>query len=116
MRVGGEIILGAHPLVRQAAKRAALGENVFQAASFSVGNMIVLRTIGHDNPLAATQFGLLNSAGSLPLMYMQYIDGQAYGAMGGVNGAFLADAGVSGAACVTLALVLWFWRRRIPAI
>ena len=95
---------------------AMLGENVFQAASFSVGNMIVLRTIGHDNPLAATQFGLLNSAAALPLTYMQLIDGHAYGAMGGVNGSFLADAGVSGAACVALALILWACRRWIPAI
>jgi MFS transporter, PAT family, beta-lactamase induction signal transducer AmpG len=95
---------------------AMLGENVFQAASFSVGNMIVLRTIGHENPLAATQFGLLNSAASLPLTYMQFIDGHAYGVMGGVNGSFLADAGVSGAACVGLALILWTCRRWIPAI
>ncbi len=95
---------------------AMLGENVFQAASFSVGNMIVLRTIGHGNPLAATQFGLLNSAASLPLTYMQFIDGHAYGALGGVNGSFVADAGVSGAACVVLALMLWACRRWIPAI
>ena len=95
---------------------AMLGENVFQAASFSVGNMIVLRTIGHENPLAATQFGLLNSAASLPLTYMQFIDGHAYGALGGVDGSFLADAGVSGAACVLLALMLWACRRWIPAI
>jgi PAT family beta-lactamase induction signal transducer AmpG len=95
---------------------AMLGENVFQAAAFSVGNAIVLRTIGHDNPLAATQFGLLTSASSLPLAYMQFIDGHAYGAMGGVNGSFLADAGVSGAACVALALLLWACRRWIPAI
>jgi PAT family beta-lactamase induction signal transducer AmpG len=95
---------------------AMLGENVFQAASFSVGSAIVLRTIGHENPLAATQFALLNSAGGLPLTYMQFIDGHAYGAMGGANGAFLADAGVSGAACVVLALTLWLCRRRIPAI
>jgi MFS transporter, PAT family, beta-lactamase induction signal transducer AmpG len=95
---------------------AMLGENIFQAAAFSVGNMIVLRTIGHDNPLAATQFGLLTSASSLPLAYMQFIDGHAYGALGGVNGSFLADAGVSGAACVLLALILWACRRWIPAI
>ena len=56
---------------------AMLGENVFQAAAFAVESMIILRTIGHDNPLAATQFGLLNAATSLPLTYMQYLDGQA---------------------------------------
>ena len=94
---------------------ALMGENVFQAAAFSVGNIIVLRTIGRDNPLAATQFGLLNAASSLPLVYMQVIDGQAYG-VGGVNGGYLADAGVSGGACMVLALVLWGLRRRIPAI
>jgi len=94
---------------------AMLGENVFQAASFSVANVIILRTIGHDNPLAATQFGLLNAATSLPLSYMQAIDGQAYG-LGGVNGSYLADAWVSGGACALLALVLWSLRRQIPAI
>ena len=95
---------------------AMLGENVFQAASFSVGNMIVLRTIGHDNPLAATQFGLLNGASALPLTYMQIVDGHAYAALGGVDGCLLSDAGVSGAACAGLALLLWACRRWIPAI
>ena len=93
---------------------AMLGENVFQAASFSVQNVIVLRTIGHNNPLAATQFGLLTAAGSLPLAYMQLIDGRAYG-FSGVNGSFLADALVSGGACLVLALVLWLLRRMSPA-
>jgi MFS transporter, PAT family, beta-lactamase induction signal transducer AmpG len=95
---------------------AMLGENFCQAMAFSVASMIILRTVGHDNPLAATQFGLLNSAGMLPLTYMEAVDGHAYGALGGVNGSFLADAGVSGAACVLLALVLWTCRRWIPAI
>ena len=94
---------------------AFLGENVFQAAAFSVANLIILRTIGHDNPLAATQFGLLTTAFGLPLIYMQVIDGQAYG-IGGVTGSYLADALVSGGACVALAVLLWSLRRRIPAI
>ncbi|MGZ6018321.1 MAG: MFS transporter [Phenylobacterium sp.] len=94
---------------------AMLGENIFQSAAFAVETMIILRTIGHENPLAATQFGLLNAATSLPLTYMQYLDGQGYG-VGGVNGSFLMDALVSGAAVLLLAGVLWRWRRRIPAI
>lgn len=94
---------------------ALLGENVFQAAAFSVANIITLRTIGEDNPLAATQFGLLTAATIAPLTYMQMIDGQAYGAAG-VNGSYLADAGVSGAACLALGLLLWALRRRIPAV
>jgi len=100
---------------------AMLGENVFQAMAFSTANVIILRTVGHDNPLAATQFGLLNSAGMLPLTYMQAIDGAAYGhaaahGFGGANGAFVADALVSGAACALLALAFWIWRRWVPAI
>ena len=94
---------------------AMLGENVFQCAAFSVSNFIILRTIGHDNPLAATQFGLLNAASALPLSYMQYVDGQAYG-FGGVNGSYVADSLISGAACAVLALLLWGLRRRIPPI
>jgi len=89
---------------------ASLGENVFQAASFSVQNIIVLRTIGHNNPLAATQFGLLNGATMLPLTYMQFIDGHAYD-FGGINSSFLADAAISGVACLIAALALWLGRR-----
>jgi PAT family beta-lactamase induction signal transducer AmpG len=100
---------------------AMLGENLFQAMAFSTANVIILRTVGHDNPLAATQFGLLNSAGMLPLTYMEAIDGAAYGhaaayRFGGANGAFMADALVSGAACALLAGAFWIWRRRVPAI
>jgi len=94
---------------------ALLGENVFQAAAFSVENAIILRSIGRDNPLAATQFALISAATSLPLAYMQYLDGQGYG-LGGVNGSYLVDALVSGGAVLTLAAILWTWRRRIPAI
>ena len=95
---------------------ASLGENIFQAAAFSVSYAITLRTIGHENPLAATQFGLLTAAGSLPLAYMQAIDGHFYGLLGGVNGSFLADAAISAAGCVGLGLLLWALRRKIPAI
>ncbi len=94
---------------------ALMGENVFQAAAFSVGNLIILRTIGKDNPLAATQFGLLNAASILPLTYMQVIDGQAYG-LGGAGGSLAADALVSGAACALLAVVLWVFRRKVPVL
>jgi PAT family beta-lactamase induction signal transducer AmpG len=94
---------------------AMLGENVFQSAAFSAANVITLRAIGHDNPLAATQFALLIGASIVPLTYMQAIDGAAYG-LGGVAGSFLADALISGGACAALGLVLWIWRRHIPAI
>jgi PAT family beta-lactamase induction signal transducer AmpG len=94
---------------------AMLGENVFQAAAFTVANIITLRTIGHDNPLAATQFALLIAATIVPLVYMQAIDGSAYG-LHGVAGSLAADALISAAACVLLGLMLWTWRKRVPAI
>ena len=46
---------------------------------------------------------------------MQAVDGQAYG-LAGVTGSYLADALVSGGACVLLALLFWFLRKRIPAV
>jgi PAT family beta-lactamase induction signal transducer AmpG len=92
---------------------ALMGENLFQAAAFSVANVITLRTIGEDSPLAATQFGLLTAATALPLTIMQVIDGQAYG-VGGLAGSLLADALVSGAACLGLAALLWVFRRSVP--
>jgi PAT family beta-lactamase induction signal transducer AmpG len=90
---------------------AVLGENMFQSAAFTVQNTIILRTIGEDSPLAATQFALLISAVSLPISYMQAIDGQAYG-YGGVAGSFLADGLLTLTACVLLGLALRFARRR----
>ena len=46
---------------------------------------------------------------------MQTIDGAGYAA-GGVAGAFMTDAGLSGAVCILLALLFWGMRRRIPAV
>lgn len=94
----------------------SLGENALQAAAFAVGYAITLRTIGHDNPLAATQFGLLVAALSLPLAYMQAIDGHFYGFLGGASGSFLADASISAVACAGLGLLFWSLRRMIPKI
>ena len=94
---------------------AFLGENVFQAASFAVGNLIALRVASQNPALAATGYGLLIAATSVPITYMQIVDGHAYD-FGGVTGSFLADALVSGAACVLLAGMLAVWRRRIPAV
>ena len=94
---------------------AFLGENVFQAAAFAVGNLIILRVLGVNNPLAATGYGLLLAATSVPITYMQIVDGHAYD-FGGVAGSFVADALVSGAACVLFAGMLAIWRRRIPVV
>jgi PAT family beta-lactamase induction signal transducer AmpG len=84
---------------------AMIGENGIQAAAFAASFVIILQSVGEDNPLAATQFALLNAASGLPLAYMQAIDGEAYG-HGGLNTSYLTDALISLAACVVLLLLL----------
>jgi PAT family beta-lactamase induction signal transducer AmpG len=88
---------------------ALLGENIFQAAAFAVSNVIALNTLGVDNPLAATQFGLLFASSAVPLTYMQIIDGAAFTAHG-LNGGLFADAALTACACVALALILRAFR------
>lgn len=105
----------ALPLTPMVFALAIVGENLFQSAAFTVQNTIILRTIGEDNPLAATQFAILLAAISLPLSYMQALDGQAYG-YGGVAGSFLADGVLTLAACVLLAFALGFARKRGLAV
>ena len=94
---------------------AMVGENIFQSAAFAVVNALALLSLGKANPFAATQFALLVASVSVPLTYMQFIDGCAYG-WNGVGGTFLADAGFGAAACVLMAaLFATRWRpRRLP--
>ena len=87
---------------------AVIGQNGFWAASYSAIAIIVLRSNGEHNPLAATQFGLLSAAAGVPLTYMQFIDGHAY-AFGHLKSSYVADAAISLAACAVLAVLL---RRR----
>ena len=82
---------------------AMVGENAFQAAAFAVEGAIVLCGIGNSNPFAATQFALLNAASSLPIAYMQIVDGQVYGGHG-LSGSLVADGMLSLAACGILAV------------
>ncbi len=91
---------------------ALLGENVFQAAAFAVANLISLNSLGEDNPLAATQFGLLFASSAVPLNYMQLIDGAAFAAHG-LNGGLFADAAMTAASCLALALILRVFRRSL---
>jgi len=76
-----------------------------------VENTIIFRTIGDDNPLAATQFGLLSAATAFPITYMQAIDGQGYG-LGGLTGGLTTDASLSLLACAILLPLVLFWLRR----
>ncbi len=84
---------------------AMVGENALQAAAFAVEGAIMLRGIGNTNPFAATQFALLNAASSLPIAYMQLVDGQAYGARG-LGGSLFADGMLGLTACGVLAVVV----------
>lgn len=94
---------------------AMLGQNLFQAAAFSASYVITLRIIGQDNPLAATQFGVLVGVTQIPLTYMQMIDGNAY-RFGGVNATFLADALISGTICVILAYLFIRFGRKVTQL
>jgi PAT family beta-lactamase induction signal transducer AmpG len=84
---------------------AIAGQNGFWAASYSAIAIIILRSNGAHNPLAATQFGLLSAAAGAPLAYMQFIDGHAYD-FGRLAGSYVADASISLAACAILAALL----------
>ena len=89
---------------------ALIGQNIFQAAAFVVENTIIFRTIGEDNPLAATHFGLLSAATSFPITYMQAFDGQGY-RVGGLTGQFVTDALLSLVACAVLLPLVTRWLR-----
>ena len=91
---------------------ALLGENIFQAAAFAISNLISLNALGEDNPLAATQFGLLFASSAIPLTYIQIIDGAAFSAHG-LNGGLFADAALTAVASVVLALILWGFRASV---
>ena len=90
---------------------ALIGQNIFQAAAFVVENTIIFRTIGEDNPLAATQFGLLSAATAFPITYMQAVDGQGY-RIGGLTGGLMTDALLSLVACAVLLPLVARWHRR----
>jgi PAT family beta-lactamase induction signal transducer AmpG len=88
---------------------AFLGENIMQAMSFTTAVAICFEVIGRDNPLAATQFGLLTSATVLPIVYMGVLDGRVSEAHG-LTGMYALDGGLSLVACAAMALALYRWR------
>ncbi len=88
---------------------AMSGQNIAQSAALALVYVLALQSLGEDNPLAATQFGLLTSASTLPITYMQWLDGQAYGA-GGLEAMYAVDGGLGLAACGLLAVLLRRWR------
>ena len=105
------LCLIALPRVPATFALALVGQNIFQAAAFVVENTIIFRTIGDDNPLAATQFGLLSATTAFPITYMQAVDGQGY-RIAGLTGGLLTDALLSLAACAVLLPLVARWLRR----
>jgi PAT family beta-lactamase induction signal transducer AmpG len=89
---------------------ALIGQNLFQAAAFVVESTLIFRSIGENNPLAATQYAFLFAATCLPITYMQAVDGWAYGG-GGLARMLTADAGLSLLACAILLALIVKWRR-----
>lgn len=93
---------------------AMIGQNIAQSAALALVAVLALQSLGEDNPLAATQFGLLVCASNLPITYMQWIDGQAYG-RGALPLMYGADGGLGLLACGVLAVLLYLWRGRSAA-
>jgi len=93
---------------------AIAGQDIAQSAALATVNVVALQSLGKDNPFAATQFGILLSASSLPITYMQLLDGHAYG-RGGLTLMYLVDGGLGLLACALMASLLAFWAKRKQA-
>lgn len=94
---------------------AMIGENVFQGASFAVAFGAILLSMGENNPVAATQYALIEAAMIVPISYMPVLDGLGY-ARGGLAGNLATDAvlGLIGSA-VMIVLFLGPWRDTLRA-
>jgi PAT family beta-lactamase induction signal transducer AmpG len=83
---------------------AMVGENIFQSAALALSYALILLSVGKNNPIASTQFALINAAWVVPIVYMPMLDGLGYD-RGGLTGNLLVDAGISLAACLVMALL-----------
>ncbi|HEV2593588.1 MAG TPA: hypothetical protein VGU01_00110 [Sphingomicrobium sp.] len=90
---------------------AFVAQNVWQSAGLATGNALILASLGKNNPLASTQFAVLNAAMSAPIAYMQWLDGQAYG-VHGLTGLYLTDGGLDLIACTLMGALFLYWYRR----
>jgi PAT family beta-lactamase induction signal transducer AmpG len=90
---------------------ALIGENLFQSVAITASIAIIFDTIGRHNPFSATTFCLMISTFNISNTYMLVVDGWGY-AYHGVAGGYLADATLSLAACLLLAVLLITLSRR----
>jgi PAT family beta-lactamase induction signal transducer AmpG len=88
-----------------------VAQNVWQSAGLAAGTALILSSIGKTNPLASTQFAILNAALATPLAYMQWIDGHAYGARG-LTGLYLTDGGLDVASCLLMIGLFLLWSKQ----
>jgi PAT family beta-lactamase induction signal transducer AmpG len=88
---------------------AMIGQNLAQSAALSLNFIIALQSLGKNNPFAATQFGLIVCAAALPITYMQWLDGHAYG-RGGLTLMYLVDGGAGLLAAIVMIVLLRLWR------
>lgn len=88
-----------------------VAQNIWQSAALATGNALILSSLGKSNPVASTQYAVLNAAMSAPIAYMQWLDGQAYGARG-LTGLYLTDGGLDLVACTLMSLLFLHWSRR----
>jgi PAT family beta-lactamase induction signal transducer AmpG len=87
-----------------------VAQNIWQSAGLAAGTALILSSIGKDNPLASTQFAVLNAALAAPLMYMQWLDGHAY-ATRGLTGLYLTDGALDLASCVLVIGLFLLWAK-----
>lgn len=93
-----------------------LGENAVQACAIACSLGITFETIGQQNPLAATNYAVLNAAYNVPITYMLLVDGSGYERWG-VAGALAVDAAAGLVACLALVLIIaMLTRRRMPRV
>lgn len=93
-----------------------LGENAVQACAIACSLGITFETIGQQNPLAATNYAVLNAAYNVPITYMLLVDGAGYERWG-VAGALAVDAIAGLIACLALgSLIAVLAQRRLPQI
>jgi PAT family beta-lactamase induction signal transducer AmpG len=93
---------------------ALVASNIFQAAAFATAFTLIMGEIGKGNPLAATEFSVLLAAMQVPLVYMQWLDGNAFG-LGGAPLMLAVDGGMGIAGCAGIALLLR-WRVQARAV
>jgi PAT family beta-lactamase induction signal transducer AmpG len=94
---------------------AMVGENIFQSAAFALVYSLALLSMGHNNPIASTQFALINAAVIVPIVYMPMLDGLGY-ARAGLAGNLGVDAGLGLAACLVMGMLFAKpWRSTLRA-